>query len=244
MRATQRVTMFRPLIAASLLVSASTAAMAQETPAIQQTLSLSATADIQIEPEFATVRSGVVVTAPTAQAAVRENAQMMNAVFAALRWEGVDRRDMQTASLTLQPHYEWDERRTERRLTGYTAQNIVSARVRDLEDVGDVVDAMVSAGANNIQSVSFGAEDTADELDQARRMAVQRLMEKAELYASAAGLELCGIVRMSENQALPRPLYANDMMRMEAGAMADTPVAAGELTLSASVHADFCISNG
>ena len=83
--------MFRPLMAASLIVSASASALAQETPATQPTLSLSATAEVQIEPEFATVRSGVVVTAPTAQAAVRENAQMMNAVFTALRREGVDR---------------------------------------------------------------------------------------------------------------------------------------------------------
>ena len=235
--------MFRSLLVSTLMLPAASVALAQEA-APQPTLSLSASAEVMVEPEFATVRSGVTVTAATAQDAVRRNAEMMSEVFDALRRAGVQRNDMQTTSLTLQPRYEWDERRTEQRLVGYTAQNIVSAKVRDLDEVGDVVDAMVGAGANNIQSVTFGAEDTADDLDRARRLAVARLLEKASLFADAAGLELCGITRLSEGGNTPRPMYANAMMRESDSLGASTPLAAGELTLSASVSADFCIRNG
>ena len=233
--------MLRALFATTALAAATLTA----SPALAQdeerpTLSLSATAEVMIEPEFASVRSGVEITAPTAQAAMRENADLMSGVMSALRRAGVADRDLQTSNLTVQPVYEWINERSERRLTGYRARNIVTARVRELDEVGEVIDAMVGAGANNIEGVSFGAEDTAEDMDEARRMAVARLLEKAELFAGAAGLELCGIRSMSESSNRPAPMYANVMMARESGG-ADTPVAAGELTLSATVTAGFCI---
>jgi len=242
--------MLRALFASTALVAlcAGTAAcqtiiQTEERP----TLSLSATAEVMIEPEFASVRSGVTIRADTAQAAVRENAELMSEVFSALRRAGVEERDMQTSNFSVQAIYEWVGRDADRTrvLRGYQASNIVTARVRDTGEVGEVIDAMVTAGANDIQGVSFGAEDTADDMDEARRMAVSRLMDKAELYADAAGLELCGVRSMREDGGMsPRPQYANAVLMRSSAEMADTPVAAGELTLSATVSADFCIRSG
>jgi uncharacterized protein YggE len=241
--------MLRAFLASTALLVASGPAYSQTVIQTEErpTLSLSATAQVMIEPEFASVRSGVTIRADTAEEAVRENAEMMSSVFSALRRAGVDERDMQTSNYSVQAIYEWVGRDADRTrvLRGYQASNIVTARVRDTDEVGEVIDAMVRAGANDIQNISFGAEDTADDLDEARRLAVARLMEKAELYAGAAGLELCGVRSMREGSGFtPQPQYANAMMRMESGAMADTPVAAGELTLSATVSADFCITSG
>jgi uncharacterized protein YggE len=215
------------------------AAMAQEAP--QPTLSLSATAQVHIEPEFAAVRSGVIIRAETAEEAVRENSQMMSGVFSTLRRAGIAERDMQTTDLSVRPVYSnrTYENEPERRIIAYEARNTVTARVRDLGDVGEIIDAMVTAGANNIESVRFGAEDTEAAMDEARRMAVARLIEKSELFADAAGLELCGIRRMSES--FNQPQFANRVASRSFAEGADTPVAAGELTLSASVNADFCI---
>ena len=240
--------MFRSLFAASLLMSSSTLAMAQEAPAFQPTLSLTASAHAEVEPDFASVSSGVVTRADTARAALAANSEMMDRVFAALRRAGIDRSDMQTSQLSVSPVY--SERRPNqstyvREIIGYEARNTVSAKVVEIERLGRVIDAMAEAGANNIHGVSFGAEDTQDAMDQARRDAVARLMSLANLYAEAGGFELCGIRHMNEGHSIqPRPmLYESDMLSATASRMAAAPpIAAGELSLTASVSATFCIS--
>jgi len=233
--------MIRELIASTLFISVIPAALAQESSP-PPTLSLSATAEIRIEPEYAAIRSGVVIQAETAEAAVRQNAQTMSGVFSALRRAGIAEADMQTANLSVHPVYSSGSYNSssERRITGYEARNIVTAKVRDLTEVGEIIDAMVSSGANHIESVNFGAENTAEAMDEARRMAISRLLEKADLFADAAGFELCGFRRLSESQAQPR--FANAVATRSFAEGADTQIAVGSLTLSASVNADFCIS--
>ena len=229
------------LVSTSLMAVAAVPAFAQMVEP-QPSLSLSASADVQLDPEFATVSSGVVSRADTAQQAVRANAQAMTRVFEALRQAGIAEDDMQTAQLSVSPVYS-DRRepgQIELNIIGYEARNTVSAKVRNTDTVGQVVDAMVAAGANNINSVSFGAENTDEALNEARRNAIASLLAKAELFADAAGFELCGIRRMGEDYARPpQPVMMRAAFAEDSGA--STPVSAGQLTLTASVNADFCI---
>jgi len=233
--------MIRTLLASTALIAASGSALAQ-TSESEPTLSLSADAQVQVEPDYAQVSSGVVSRAATAREALAENAETMQRVFTALRSAGVERNDMQTSQLSVTPVY--SEYRADqpyqREIIGYEARNTVTARIDDTDRLGRMIDAMVEAGANNVNNVSFGAEDTDAAMDQARREAIANLMERAALFADAGGFELCGIRRMSEGGN-----YQPVVMRMERSFAADavsSPVAAGELTLTASVSADFCIS--
>lgn len=235
--------MLRTLITSSALLACLSAPTFAQAGDSEPTLSLSESATVQMAPDFATVSSGVVSRADTAQGAVRANAEAMSQVFAALRRAGVANDDMQTSQLSVSPVYA-DRRQpnqVELTIIGYEARNQVSAKVRDTGRVGQVIDAMVSAGANNINGVTFGAEDTDDAMNAARRDAIAGLLAKAELFADAAGFELCGIRRMGETSFRPQPAY--EMLRFGL-AMDDsaTPVAAGELTLTATVSADFCIN--
>ena len=228
--------MLRALLASTALVLAASPVLAED---VNPTLSLSATADVQVAPDYATVQSGVVTRAVTAQQAVQDNARAMTAVFDALRRAGVTGNDVQTSQLSVSPVYS-DRREPETNdltIIGYETRNTVSAKVRDTTRVGNVIDAMVTAGANNIQNVSFGAEDTSAAMDQARREAIASLLARANLFADAAGFELCGITRMSEDFA--RPAQPMMMARMES---ASTPVAAGQLSITATINADFCIA--
>ncbi|WP_417469765.1 SIMPL domain-containing protein [Maricaulis sp.] len=229
--------MIRALLASTALLAIAAPAMAEE---INPTLTLSASADVQIAPDHATVQSGVVTRAATAQQAVQDNARAMTAVFDALRRAGVGGNDVQTSQLSVTPVYADRTQANQNRyeIIAYETRNTVSAKVRDTARVGDVIDALVSAGANNIQGVSFGAEDTSAAMDEARREAVASLLARAELFADAAGFELCGITRMSEDFA--RPAAPIMMARMESSS---TPVAAGQLSVTATVNADFCIAD-
>ena len=233
--------MIRTLLASTALFAAAGAPALAQTQPSEPTLSLSASADVSVAPEYANVSSGVVTRAESARQAVRDNASAMNRVFDALREAGVAEEDIQTSQLSVSPVYA-DRRepgQVEMQIIGYEARNTVSARVRDTDRVGQAIDAMVEAGANNINGVNFGADDTEDALDEARLEAVRTLMARAEFYAEAAGFELCGIRRLSEssNNGGPSPvMYA---ARMES---ADTMVAPGQLTLTANVSAYFCIT--
>lgn len=229
--------MIRALLASTAIFLAASPVLAED---VNPTLSLSATADVQVAPDFATVQSGVVTRAVTAQQAVQDNARAMTAVFDALRRAGVTGNDVQTSQLSVTPVYaDRSELNNQGQyeIIAYETRNTVSAKVRDTSRVGNVIDAMVSAGANNIQSVSFGAEDTSSAMDQARREAIASLLARANLFADAAGFELCGITRMSEDFA--RPAQPMMMARMES---ASTPVAAGQLSITATINADFCIA--
>ena len=233
--------MFRALIATTALTACLAAPALAQTGESEPTLSLSASADVELAPEFARVSAGVVSRADTAQAAMRANSQAMTAVFGALRDAGVAEEDMQTSQLSVSPVYS-DRRepgQIELNIIGYEARNTVTAKVNDTGRTGQVIDAMVASGANNINNVTFGSDNTDEAMDEARRQAIANLLAKAELFADAAGFELCGIRRMGEARTgSPQPV----MMRASfAEDSASTPVASGQLSLSATVNADFCI---
>lgn len=234
--------MIRMLLTTAVLAGAPLAAVpgawAQDfAPRIAE-LSLSATGQVSLVPDQATVSAGVVSREDTAAAAVRANAQAMSRVFAELRRAGVAERDMQTSQLSVSPVYQSYSSRdaaNEPRIIGYEARNTVNALVRDIDSVGQVIDAVFEAGANTLNSVSFSSSEADEARDEARRRAVAELTARRDLYAEAAGLEIVRLLSLSESGGgQPYPV----MMRSEAfSADGGTPVAAGELTISATVSA-------
>jgi uncharacterized protein len=231
----------RMLIVAALVAMGATGAAAQDTEAAfrSTTLLVSATGEVRASPDLAVLTVGVQSEAPTAAAALARNREQMSGALAALKAKGVADADVQTTNLDLQPQYVFENGQP-RRLTGYQAGNTVTARLHDLKAVGAVVDALVAAGANQIDSITFDIADRRPLEDTARREAVKALFAKAELYAGASGYRLLRLVQMSEGErsgVIPsQPL---PMMRMAAEGVRRTPVAAGELTVQASVTGEY-----
>lgn len=232
--------MIRTAIAAALVsiapLTLAPAAFAQESTPQPAQLSLSATGEVSLSPDQATISAGVLTRGETAAAAVRENAQAMSRVFAELRRAGVADADMQTSQLSVSPVYQsYDRNDGEQRITGYEARNTVTAMVRDIDDVGAVIDAVFEAGANTLDGVNFSSSDAEAARNEARRRAVAELYALRDLYAEAAGFDLVRLTSFSESSGgRPYPV----MMRAEAfSSDASTPVAAGELTISVSVNA-------
>ena len=232
--------MIRTAIAAALItlspLTLAPAAFAQQAAPQPAQLSLNATGEVSVSPDQATISAGVLTRADTAGGAVRENAQAMSRVFAELRRAGVAEADMQTSQLSVSPVYQLSSSgMNEQRITGYEARNTVSAMVRDVDDVGAVIDAVFEAGANTLDSVEFSSSQAEAARNEARRRAVTELYALRDLYAEAAGFGLVRLTSFSENSAgRPYPI----MVRAEAyNSDASTPVAAGELTISVSVNA-------
>ncbi|MBZ6377060.1 hypothetical protein B5C34_06840 [Pacificimonas flava] len=198
-------------------------------------LTINAQGEVRAVPDIATVSAGVITRSATAEAALADNRARMNRVIEALRDAGIERRDIQTQQLHLNPQYRYEENRTPT-IDGYQAQNQVSVKIRDLDDTGPVLDALVAVGANQFNGPSFGIDDPSAAQDEARRDAMRKARERADLYAAAAGLSVARIVSISEGgTSMPTPRPVRTMARVESADVAPTPVESGELNLSASV---------
>lgn len=202
------------------------------------TLSVSADADVKATPDVATINVGVTTHAAMAEAAMAQNASRMNAVIAALGKSGIASKDIETSGLSLNPQFVYNQNEPPKP-NGYDASNTVSAKVRNLKTVGKALDAVVAVGSNQINGVSFSIDDPDPALDDARKAAVKKARARAELYAQAAGMRVGRIISIVEGGAapppMPMPMYE---VRAQAAKVA-TPVAPGELTLTAHVDVTF-----
>lgn len=191
-------------------------------------------------PDIAEVSGGVVTNAPTAAAAMAENATKMNAVVNAVRKAGIADRDIQTTGLNLAPQYRYENNQPPV-LIGYQATNTVNLRIRKIADTGKLLDTLIGVGANQINGPTFKVDDSESALDEARQAAVKTAQERAALYAKATGMSVRRIVTLSEGGGFdpgPRPMMMR-AMAMDSVPAAPPPVAPGEVSLNINLTVVF-----
>ncbi|MGY6532996.1 SIMPL domain-containing protein [Glycocaulis sp.] len=238
----QRVLLAATVLALAVALMAGGHANAQEAASNEGRLSLSATGEVRLTPDMASVTAGAVTRADTASEALAANARQMSRVFRALEQAGIARRDIQTSNLSVSPVYApYDSSRgSDQRIIGYEATNTVRVTVRDLDRLGRTIDALVNAGGNRLQGVNFAHSDPAEARDEARRRAVAELNRLRGLYAEAAGISTGRMLSLSES-AGHQP-YPGAFLRAEAvSADVSTEVAPGEITISVQVDAVWAI---
>lgn len=202
-------------------------------------IDVSATGSVSATPDRATVSAGVVSEGKTAREAMIANATLMTRVFEQLEAAGIEKNNIQTSQLSLQPRYDYRDRRAPT-ITGYEARNTVTAKSEDLETVGAMLDALVRAGVNTINGVEFSVEDPEAALSKARAQAIKDAKEKALSMANAAGVSLGPLLSLNENN-----FNANPMPRMMMSARMEsdvsTPIAAGQQSMSVTVNMRYAI---
>lgn len=235
--------MFRKLLMSAMLAGAvlpaAAAAQTAQAQAISGTrLDVVATGEVNRVPDIARINAGVVTQAPTATEAIRQNAQRMEQVRAALRRAGVADRDIQTSSINLHPDYRYAENRAPE-LTGYRASNEVTVRFRDIATTGRILDALVAQGANQINGPMLGLERPEAALDEARTDAVAKARARADLYARALGMRVKRILSVSEAGGFHLPPPSPVAMRAMAADAAETRIEPGEQTVSVTLSVSF-----
>ena len=216
-------------------------AQAAEKPA---TISLQGKGEISVAPDMAVVTTRVVTVGASAPEALQANTAAIAKVIADIKAAGIGARDIQTSGFSIYPRYENRQAGNNEppRIVGYEVSNGVTVRVRALDKLGTILNAVVASGANSVDGISFTVSDTNEKLDEARKEAVADARRKAELYAAAAGVKLGRILSISEGSiATPRP-YALRMEKAMAMSAAPVPVEAGEETLSATVSIVWAIA--
>jgi uncharacterized protein YggE len=253
-------------IAAALPLFAATAAIAQ--PAAQTTITPSAnlailniTAEGRSErtPDLASFTAGVVAQGKTAAEAMAANSRRMTQVIAAIRQSGVAERDIQTSALSVQPQYYQPRERvrqpdgsvteppepTPPRIIGYEARNTVTVRVRRLADMGGMIDALVAAGANQVEGPYFSVDQPSAAGDEARADAIRAARHRAELYAREAGYRSARILTISEGGGYYPVARDIVVTGYAGGAMAPppppAPVQPGEMTIGVSLSVQFAL---
>jgi uncharacterized protein YggE len=206
-------------------------------PALAEPVTLTVTGhgSASSAPDIGTIRAGVETDEKTAAEAVMASNALSRQIIATLKEAGVAPRDIQTGSLFVEPRYGDMSGSLPRRapaIVSYRVVNEVSVTIRALKDLGAILDRVVQAGTNRINSVGFGLSDDREVTDEARRNAVADALRIADLYAEAAGVKLAGILSINEGGSFQPQQRGGVMMRAEASSV---PVEAGESTVRASV---------
>ena len=199
-------------------------------------ISVTGRGEIKVSPDRATIQVSVQTRAATAAAAAAENATKQQSVLTALRALGLGNDQLSTINYNVYPEQRYEQGK-EPVIVAYNVTNTVLVDVRKLTQVGPVIDAALSHGANMITSLQFYASNT----ETARRIAIAAAIEKARADAEAAALAAHGslgtLLEINIGAYSPPPPRPMMMARAMAGgvAQADTPINPGEETLSVEV---------
>jgi len=225
------------------------ALIATAIPAYAGSITIEGQGEVRAAPDMAMISSGVTTQGSTAREALDANTASMAELIAALKAEGIEARDIQTSGFSVSPNYVYSDARDENgyslppKINGYQVSNTVSVAVRDLAELGSILDKSVTVGANTINGVSFSVADPAELYNEARKSAFADARKKAELYATAAGATLGELETIVESQGFnspqPYPMYA----RAEMAASAPVPVEAGEMSFAITVKVEWDLDN-
>lgn len=224
------------LLLSALLIIASPA-VAQNAPETA-TLTAEGTGLVTTTPDIVIVTIGVTTRGESPTAALAENNAEMRSVIEAVTAAGIEDRDITTSGFSISPIYA--DRRTIddddlQPITGFSVSNQVTVRIRDIAASGDILDQVVAAGANQINSIRFSVAETEALRDEAVAMAIADARRKAELMAEAAGVELVRILSVSSyGGGLPQPELSL--------ARNSVPIVAGEQAITANATIVFEIA--
>jgi uncharacterized protein YggE len=199
--------------------------------AADRTITMTGHGEVRAAPDMVSVTAGVTTSAATAASALAANTARMKTVFASLEKLGVPEKNIRTVNFSVSPQYATGNNEPPR-LTGYQVTNEVSMRLEDVTKLGGALDALVGAGANQMNGISFDIHEPAPLLEKARTGAIADARARAETYAKAAGVTLGAILSISEGGGEVRPLRMAAPMVFAAKVV---PVAAGEQSVTADV---------
>lgn len=196
------------------------------------TITVTGEATVQATPDMATIMLGVTTDGQTASDAMTANNAAVAAVITRLTQAGVEERDLQTSNLSLNPNWVGYDSGSMPTIAGYSAMNMLNVRVRDLSQLGTLLDASITDGANTLNGITFELASPRPVMDEARKAAVLDARARAELLAMAAGEVLGEVISISEQPNYNSPM---PMFRADSAAAGGVPVASGQVGLMASV---------
>ena len=249
---------FTEMVAVTLLVAITTCLMvyasdnnyhnlhAQTTAIDNKTLFVTGSATTQTKPDKVTVSLGVETTNAKAKTALAANSELMNKIMNALKIAGVSENETSTSSFTITPNRDYTIDKDLGKLVGFTVSNSIQIDSYNVNDSSEWIDISVASGANNVNNIYFSVSDKKLEgiKNELLKEAIGNAREKADIAASALGLEITGIKTINIDQATPfltGPMpYGVESLKSDAASLA-TPIIAGEQDISMTVSIVFLL---
>ncbi len=193
-------------------------------------------------PDIATLRLGIEAEAASVAEAQTKAAEAMDSVMTALTANGVAKKDIQTQNFSIRRMTKWDRVKEEETVTGYRVTNMVTAKIRDIDEAGTIIDAVAEAGGDltRIDNISFSVDDPSDYYEAARQEAMTEAKAKAKQLAELAGVTLGKPTYISESTQIPYPrMMMEEAVLSKAGA--PTSISPGELEISLNLQVVYAI---
>ena len=209
----------------------------------QQGISVSGQGKVTAAPDIATLGLGIEAEEVTVAEAQSRAAEAMERVMTSLTENGVAKKDIQTQYFSIRRVTKWDRVKEVETVVGYRVTNMVTAKIRDIDEAGTIIDDVAKAGGDltRIDNISFSVDDPSDYHEEAREKAMAEAKAKAKQLADLADVNLGKPTYITEGtQSLP--IYQRGVVMEEAmGAPAPTPISPGELEISLTVQVVYAI---
>jgi uncharacterized protein YggE len=216
---------------------AATSSPVSDQSANPRTLTVSGTGTAYLTPDIAYINIGVHTENKDAAVAVSSNNTNSQKVIDALKKFGIADKDIQTTNFSIYPQQQFDNQGKPTGEINYVVDNTVYVTVRDLSKIGNLLDTVVQAGANSINSIQFDVTDRTKALSDARQAAIADAKAQAQEVAKAAGVTL-GVVQSIDvtGSTPPVPVYQAKAGGAMVEAAPSVPVNPGQLTVTINVN--------
>lgn len=210
---------------------------------------VSGTGEVSVTPDIAVLQVGVQAKEETVLEAQEQASEAMEKVLQALTGSGVKDEDIQTQYFRIRQDTRWDSFNDEEEITGYEVTNTVTAKLRDIENVGNVINAAVIAGGDlvRINNLSFTVEKPEVYYDEARELATANAKTKAEKLAEQTGVKLGTPTFISESTTTPSQ-YGGINYGLSSSApvpapvvIVETPTSPGQVEVTLTVQIAYSI---
>lgn len=206
----------------------------------RETITVSETVEKEVMPDEVQIYVEMKTKGETAQEAKEENAEISEAVLAALETSGIEEDQTETTSYYLYEETKWDKDKEEYITTGYVLSHVIKVTTSEIDDAGEIIDAAVDAGATGVQNVQFTLSKAKESEIKGEVLAeaAEKAKDKAANIVGAIDVELGELVSISEsNYYWPGPMYgyAEGAMMLKSEDSAETSISPQELTVTATV---------
>ena len=205
-----------------------------------RTLYVTGKGEVYLVPDIAYIYIGVRSQADTVSDALTANNAQAQSIASALKGFGVEDKDIQTTAFNVYPVQDYSPEGQVTR-TYYVVENTIFTKVRNLQKLGEILDSVVRAGANNINGISFDVENRMDAETQARKLAVEDARRKAQELAEASGVALAELQSINVySSGTPTQV---SMYEGKGGTMASStvPIAPGQMVVIAEANLTYII---
>ena len=218
-----------------IVLSLTGSACAQQDSAAQRTLNVNGTGEVKAAPDIAYINISVVTRSAKAESAIKENAEKTTNVLNKIKSMIGKDDTVKTSNFNLSPVYEYDQTTRKSNLTGYSASNDLVVETMNLDNLGNLIDATTTLGANRISGPRFDISDREEYKRQALKAAIEDAKSTAVVVAESAGVELVHITNISPSYSFPVPYYPRAEAMKVASDVASTPIESGDIKVSANV---------